>query len=273
MTRWWINNRGEMIGPIPEDLVLMSWQQGRIAPDASACVEGTEQWLPLSHVPLIAARIHGLQSPGTAARQTSRVPRVPIWLLLLGGLIGIGLVGRLFGARPADPYPTSSHHKTAKAKTTEEPLPDLTKPIAEPAAKGVPPPKPEADWVFRLAAIATKNVPPSPKEVLWNYMDTGMDRYFFDFAPLGEVELSKHRTKKTQWEVIVPLGAASPADFAPSGGLQPLVSGNFAWWRITEGSFAGHFLFRSLGSIEVRSKAEICEDAAPSLPAVRAACN
>src|SRR4051812_14044571 len=97
MRRWWIVSRGENIGPIAEDMVLVYWQNGRIAADSQACVEGTEHWLPVSYVPLIAARIRGVPVPGPAVARKSSLPRVPVWLLVLTGLMCVGIVIRVFG--------------------------------------------------------------------------------------------------------------------------------------------------------------------------------
>jgi hypothetical protein len=129
-----------------------------------------------------------------------------------------------------------------------------------------PPPTPadpssEADWVAKLAALTKNPAASKPKEILRNYMNTGVDRFFFDVAPLGEVEVSK-KSKPERWHISVQLAVATPSDFAPSDGLKPLQvpkkSEGIAWWRITKGTFAGDFLFRTLGTIEVHSKGDVC---------------
>lgn len=133
MTNWWINNRGEQFGPVPEDMVLLLWQTGRIAPDAQACADGTERWLPLSHVPAIAAYIHRVQYVGQAERKKP-IPPIMVWTMIAGVVVmvvGLGL-GSL--------HPRQQHtegYGPKKNAPPPEPLPDLDKPKPNAQPKAV----------------------------------------------------------------------------------------------------------------------------------------
>jgi len=159
----------------------------------------------------------------------------------------------------------SRSHATA-AVTVEEEQP--TKPKAKPASKPTEdeapkkpatPPKPAAEWVAKLVPLTSKPWSGKPKEVLRNYEKTGVDRYFYDFAPLGEIEVNVRASKSAAWQVITPIQASDPKEWSTSVGLTLLAKSKLAtWWRIVDGPFSGQFLFQSLGTIEVRSKCDVC---------------
>lgn len=136
------------------------------------------------------------------------------------------------------------------------------------AAKPKPKPKPavfpESPWVSKLAPLAKNPRAAKPKSTVANYMQTGRDRFFFDVQPVGEVEVSIVASKPARWYVSVAKDSARVADFAPSDGIEELARDQgmkgTSWHKITGGSFAGSFLFQSLGTLEVHSLENLCEE-------------
>jgi hypothetical protein len=127
---------------------------------------------------------------------------------------------------------------TAKSKATEQ--------AAKKKTVKVPDVTPEAEWVAKLLPLTKSPRASKPKEILDNYMNAGRDRFFFDVAPVGEIEVSVVRGHSERWQVSMQLGSVSATDLARSDGLEVIARDvglkGVHWWKITRGTFAGHFV-------------------------------
>lgn len=154
-----------------------------------------------------------------------------------------------------EPPPPSTTAKSKEAKEAEA--------AAKKKAVKVPDVTPEAEWVGKLLPLTKSPRASKPKEILDNYMNAGRDRFFFDLAPIGEVEVSVVRGHAERWQVSMPIGSVSATDLARSDGLDVLARDvglkGVHWYKITRGTFAGHFVFQTLGTVEIHSHDDACK--------------
>jgi len=168
------------------------------------------------------------------------------------------VVGTTSSCRKPDPLveppPTAT---TAKAEKNSTPA------TAKKKLPKVPDVTPEAEWVAKLLPLTKNPRANKPKEILDNYMNAGRDRFFFDVAPVGEIEVSVVRGRPERWQISMPLGSVSATDLARSDGLDVIDRDvglkGMHWWKITRGTFAGHFIFQTLGTVEIHSRDDACK--------------
>lgn len=155
----------------------------------------------------------------------------------------VAAVGATSACRKPDPLvePPPAAKATDKAS---EPAAAKKKPLK------VPDVTPEAEWVAKLVRLRKSPRASKPKEILDNYMNAGRDRFFFDVAPVGEIEVSvvavtrsagrsRCRSARCPRPISrVPIGLDAVARDVGLKGVH--------WWKITRGTFAGHFVFQTL---------------------------
>lgn len=165
---WYYVEKGQKVGPIPEEEVKMRLEARAVDAKTLLWHEGAPDWKPLATFPAFAPLLPALEKDKPPQQDTAEPPRLsiqelrdpdekaaltwlyvmatPVWVLLLAWIVlsfGLGLliIGLIWFSRWIAEYISAAYIKTNAIRVSEKQLPELHKAVVACSERlGITPP-------------------------------------------------------------------------------------------------------------------------------------